>query len=292
MSKSTKPYPSFYNNDFYDLVYLSTEEKYTTSLTKHYDERYHIQGIEDIVSDIWSKEDKCYQIEALNGIHHWEDARQDFKASINNITLGKVYTDMKIIYVSYQKSLNLTKPKLYCEGIDDKIPYTMSEIEKGVVYLNQHNRRSLMKLNEVHKFCDGTLIKVQENLIDMIGQLMKHREQLRRLEEYVGGRPKTIDPRSFVRPMAVDRRIKLAVGNTIAASTVLNGGLALLDFRAGLSRDPYGACISWNPDDLDPCSWANVHCVDGNVQVLDLKGLSLEGVLSPEIGNLKHLRRL
>ncbi|GJZ38037.1 transposon ty3-I gag-pol polyprotein [Tanacetum coccineum] len=199
MSKSTKPYPSFYNNDFYDLVYLSTEEKYTTSLTKHYDERYHIQGIEDIVSDIWSKEDKCYQIEALNGIHHWEDARQDFKASINNITLGKVYTDMKIIYVSYQKSLNLTKPKLYCEGIDDKIPYTMSEIEKGVVYLNQHNRRSLMKLNEVHKFCDGTLIKVQENLIDMIGQLMKHREQLRRLEKYVGGRPKTIDPRSFAR---------------------------------------------------------------------------------------------
>ncbi|PWA89208.1 leucine-rich repeat protein kinase family protein [Artemisia annua] len=90
----------------------------------------------------------------------------------------------------------------------------------------------------------------------------------------------------------VDRRIKLAVGNTIAASTVLNGVLALLDFRAGVSHDPYGAFRSWNPDDLDPCSWANVHCVDGNVQVLDLKGLSLEGVLSPEIGNLKHLRRL
>ncbi|GJU65688.1 hypothetical protein Tco_1247523, partial [Tanacetum coccineum] len=77
-AESTKPHPSFYNNDFYYLVYLSTEEKYTTSITKHYAARYYIQGIEDMVSDIWSKEVHRYQIEALNGIHHWEDANQDF----------------------------------------------------------------------------------------------------------------------------------------------------------------------------------------------------------------------
>ncbi|CAH1442872.1 unnamed protein product [Lactuca virosa] len=69
-------------------------------------------------------------------------------------------------------------------------------------------------------------------------------------------------------------------------------GVALLDFRAGVSYDPYGAFTSWNPSDLDPCSWSNVLCVDGNVQVLDLNGLSLEGVLAPEIGNLTHLRHL
>nr|GEV32236.1 ribonuclease H-like domain-containing protein [Tanacetum cinerariifolium] len=45
MSKSSKPHPSFYNNDFYYLVYLSTKEKYTTSLTKHYAERYHVQDV-------------------------------------------------------------------------------------------------------------------------------------------------------------------------------------------------------------------------------------------------------
>ncbi|GKE22724.1 hypothetical protein Tco_1434236 [Tanacetum coccineum] len=81
MSKSSKPHPNFYNNDFYYLVCLSTEDKYTTSLTKHYAARYHIQGIEDMIFERWSKEVHCYQIEALNGIHHWEDARQDiFKA--------------------------------------------------------------------------------------------------------------------------------------------------------------------------------------------------------------------
>ncbi|KAI3704134.1 hypothetical protein L1987_74348 [Smallanthus sonchifolius] len=69
-------------------------------------------------------------------------------------------------------------------------------------------------------------------------------------------------------------------------------GLALLDFRAGVSRDPYGAFRSWYPDNRGPCSWSNVHCVDGNVHVLDLNGLSLEGVLVPEIGNLTYLRRL
>ncbi|GJZ32662.1 hypothetical protein Tco_0578098 [Tanacetum coccineum] len=49
-----------------------------------------------------------------------------------------------------------------------KIPYTMTGTEKGVVYLNRYNRQSLMKLNEVHKFCDGTLTKIQENLINML----------------------------------------------------------------------------------------------------------------------------
>ncbi|KAI7746994.1 hypothetical protein M8C21_016302 [Ambrosia artemisiifolia] len=69
-------------------------------------------------------------------------------------------------------------------------------------------------------------------------------------------------------------------------------GLALLEVRAGVSHDPFGAFTSWNPSDYNPCSWSSVHCVDGNVHVLDLSGLSLEGVLAPEIGNLTRLRCL
>ncbi|KAM0036254.1 putative protein kinase RLK-Pelle-LRR-VI-2 family [Helianthus debilis subsp. tardiflorus] len=69
-------------------------------------------------------------------------------------------------------------------------------------------------------------------------------------------------------------------------------GLALLDFRAGVSNDPFSVFASWNPNDHDPCSWSNVRCVDGNVHVLDLNELSLEGVLAPGIGNLTHLRCL
>ncbi|GJT25362.1 hypothetical protein Tco_0895299 [Tanacetum coccineum] len=109
----------------------------------------------------------------------------------------------------------------------------MTATHKGVVYLNQYRIKSLMKLREVKKLCDGTLVKIQEILIDMlsknklgsgnkrlkgsnwtdydvksskemlkkIDEILRHREQLRRLEEYVVGRPKTANPRTFVRPL-------------------------------------------------------------------------------------------
>ncbi|GKB10464.1 hypothetical protein Tco_0844387 [Tanacetum coccineum] len=301
-----------------------TEEKYATSITKHYAARYHIQGIEDMILERWSKETHRYIFEALNGIHHWEgDIIDFFKAEMSTRTKGSVYSDLMIksvvrvvvkkkwgygfltsivvrrsddkeyefsyaylprlslnnvedmylfqvqdkllhlplefvkdfnnallIFIrrvviqnrvediqlgveSYQQTLNLTKPMIIFEGIDQKIPFTMSRTHKGVVYLNQHNVKSFMKLSEVKKFCDGTLIKIHENLVDMvkrnklgtgnkrlkgrdwtnmdveksnemvdkIDKTLKRREQLRRLEEYVGGRPKTVNPRTFVRPM-------------------------------------------------------------------------------------------
>ncbi|GJV15817.1 hypothetical protein Tco_1361140 [Tanacetum coccineum] len=223
MFKNIKPRPSFYNNDFYYLMSLSTEEKYTTSLTKHYATRYYIQGIEYMIYDRWRKETRHYHFEALNGIHHWEGSRIEFfKAEISNRSEGKVYSDLMIKSVvhivvkkkwgygfltsivvrrsddkeyefsyadlpqlslndvedmvddiklgveSYQQTLNLTKPMMFFEGIDQKIPFTMSETHKGVVYLNQHNVKSFMKLNEVKKFCDGTLMKIHDNLIDMV----------------------------------------------------------------------------------------------------------------------------
>ncbi|GJT93167.1 hypothetical protein Tco_1082012 [Tanacetum coccineum] len=43
MSKSKKPHNCFYNSDFYYLLNLSTREKYTTSLTKHFAARYHTE---------------------------------------------------------------------------------------------------------------------------------------------------------------------------------------------------------------------------------------------------------
>ncbi|OIV95239.1 hypothetical protein TanjilG_21629 [Lupinus angustifolius] len=69
-------------------------------------------------------------------------------------------------------------------------------------------------------------------------------------------------------------------------------GLALLEFRARITSDPYVALANWNPNDCDPCKWFGVYCVDGKVQMLDLNGLSLEGILAPELGKLRHLKSL
>ncbi|KAK3027916.1 hypothetical protein RJ639_040599 [Escallonia herrerae] len=79
----------------------------------------------------------------------------------------------------------------------------------------------------------------------------------------------------------------------IQGQTSLNSeGLALLEFRAGVDSDPHGVFASWNPNDSEPCMWSGVHCVGGQVQMLNLNGLSLGGVLAPELGKLIHLRTL
>ncbi|GKA46640.1 hypothetical protein Tco_0739523 [Tanacetum coccineum] len=199
MSKSTKPYSSFYNNDFYYLVNLSMGEK-------------------------WSKKIHRYQIKALNGIHHWEDGRKDFfEAEIYNKSPYKVYSDKRIISVirvdvkrkwgyrflslivvrrldkkEYEFSYaNLPRLSLndiedmYLLKVQDKLHHLKLDFkkdfnnalllfirrtmiqqrtEKGVMYLNQHNIKSLMKLDEVHKFYNGTLLKIHDNLIDMVNK--------------------------------------------------------------------------------------------------------------------------
>ncbi|XWS15845.1 hypothetical protein CRYUN_Cryun34aG0036600 [Craigia yunnanensis] len=79
----------------------------------------------------------------------------------------------------------------------------------------------------------------------------------------------------------------------IQESLAINSdGLALLEFRARIDSDPYGAFANWNSSDSTPCLWLGVHCVNGKVQMLDLSALSLEGILAPELGKLSDLRSL
>ncbi|GJW41352.1 hypothetical protein Tco_0067197 [Tanacetum coccineum] len=242
MSKIAKPNSCFYNSDFYYLVYVSMEKKYTSPLTKHHSARYYIEGIEDMISDRWSKEVHLYHVNAPNGIHHWDDMRKDFfKAEMGNRSTHKVYSGKRIITAvsvdvkmkwgydfltsikvkridnkeyefSYKDlsrlSLNdiedmyllkvqgkLHHLKLDYEidfinalllyirrvviknrikdiqlGIDHKIPYTTTGTENGVVYLNKYDVKSLMQSKEVHEFCDGTLLKVQDNLLKMLNE--------------------------------------------------------------------------------------------------------------------------
>ncbi|GJY20809.1 hypothetical protein Tco_0393375 [Tanacetum coccineum] len=246
MSKSTKPHPCFKNNDYTYLVDLSTEEKYTTFITKHYIVRYYKE----------------------------EDRIDFFKAGMSAITKGNVYLDLRIKSVvhvvvkkkwgygfltsivirrSDDKEYEFSYADLPRLSVNDKNrdqeqgrrylawsekpqknsqPYQtynvrqrnrpkdtfkMTAMHKRVVYLSQYNIKSLMKLSEVKKFCDGTLIKIQENLIDMlsknklgsgnkrlkgrdltdydvksskemlknIDEIFRHKEQLKRLEELV-----------------------------------------------------------------------------------------------------------
>ncbi|GJZ68099.1 hypothetical protein Tco_0631339 [Tanacetum coccineum] len=151
MSKNTKPHLSFYNNDFYYLVRLRTKEKYTTSITKHYTARYYKQGIEDTIPDRWSKETHRYIFEALNDMHHGEESKIDFfKVEMRTRTEGSVYSDLRIKLV-----VRVEVKKKWGYGFLSSIVVRRSDDKE-------------YQFSEVKKCCDGTLINIRENLVDMV----------------------------------------------------------------------------------------------------------------------------
>jgi Leucine-rich repeat (LRR) protein len=73
--------------------------------------------------------------------------------------------------------------------------------------------------------------------------------------------------------------------------------LSLLDFRKEISSDPRGFLTSWNTNSsaADYCSWNGVTCSrthPGRVIELKLSSQSLQGRISPSLGNLTFLRTL
>ncbi|GJR41972.1 reverse transcriptase domain-containing protein [Tanacetum coccineum] len=235
MFKSAKPDNRFYNRDYYYLKWgygFLTSIKVKRTNNKEYEisyadlSRLSLNDIEDM-----------YLLKIQGKVHHLKlEYEVDFINAllvyIRRVVIKNRIEDTQLGVESYQRTLNLTKPKFYISGIDHKIPYTMIGTEKGVIYLNKYDVKSLILREEVHKFCDGTLIKVQDKLqkmlnenilgrdnmklkgrewtkngikrskgmLENIDKTLKHRDQLRRLEEYVGEIPKTIDIRAFVRP--------------------------------------------------------------------------------------------
>ncbi|GJU55753.1 hypothetical chloroplast RF21, chloroplastic [Tanacetum coccineum] len=163
------------------------------------------------------------------------------------------------------------------------------------------------RLSEVKKFCDGTLEKIYENLIDMvkrnksgtdnkrlkgrdwtdihvkksnemvykIGKVLKRREQLRRLEEYVGGRPKTINPRTFVRPIYhFDYRVTLGFGS-IAGGLEPVSPVIRLPIEHGINT---GTRIEMG-DDVD------INTITLEQYMALIRDDIRPGLVKPEIGN-------
>ena len=69
--------------------------------------------------------------------------------------------------------------------------------------------------------------------------------------------------------------------------------LALLEFKAKITHDPFGVMASWNHS-LHFCKWQGVTCGRRHqrVTVLDLQSSKLVGSISPYIANLSFLRNL
>ncbi|GJR44685.1 hypothetical protein Tco_1312788 [Tanacetum coccineum] len=76
--------------------------------------------------------------------------------------------DLQLGIESYQTNLNLEHPNWDATDYSFKEDYTIVPKPRAVIYRDRNNQRKLMRLNEIHKFSDGTLTRVMEKLDHMV----------------------------------------------------------------------------------------------------------------------------
>ncbi|GKD64539.1 hypothetical protein Tco_1306647 [Tanacetum coccineum] len=196
------PVDYFFNNDLAYLQGGSTDRTYTTSLTKTKAAKYDLPGIEDMVPNLWSPIKVAYDKHALlvtnvkvniwYGYGHLEEIevqRSDqqlykfmegedivhlaaaLRMFTRHIVIQKRVEDLQLGVKSYQKKLNISKPRTREEDLSRRAPYTTLSDPQGVIYEDKMNRKRLMRSDELYKFSDGTLQSVRDTLHDMATNL-------------------------------------------------------------------------------------------------------------------------
>nr|GEZ66375.1 hypothetical protein [Tanacetum cinerariifolium] len=223
------PFEHFINNNLEYLRGGTSSRKYTTSVTKTKAADYgHIKWIEDLVPrTMWIQESINYDKHAFWGVSQWGQKRQQFYGfAVNWESALDVYSkrriiarhveDLQLVVESYQKRLNLTKPDTYRSDLKRREAYTAYSNPKGFIYQIRDKKNRLMRIDELHKFSDGTPNDVRNALddrlkgirmqylpttiwrkgdkdrttamIQAIDKMLKTRRIMRSLERFVGGR--------------------------------------------------------------------------------------------------------
>ncbi|GKE82789.1 hypothetical protein Tco_1552789, partial [Tanacetum coccineum] len=151
------PADYFFNNDLEYLKGGSASRKYTTSITKNKAAKYdNIEGIKDMVPTLWSPVKKLSNLE--------QDVIFNLNAVLGmftrRIVILKRVEDLQLGVESYQKKLNITKPETFRSDISKLTLYTTYKNPQGIIYHDKFKRNRLMLLDELYKFCDGTLTSV------------------------------------------------------------------------------------------------------------------------------------
>nr|GFC04730.1 hypothetical protein [Tanacetum cinerariifolium] len=161
----------FINNDLEYLRGGASSRKYTTSVTKTNATDYgHIKWIEDLVPHtMWIQEPLNYDKHALWGVSHWGRKRQQFYGMFTrSIVIQRRVEDLQLGVESYQTRLNLTKPDTYRSHLKRREAYTAYSNPRGFIYQNKDKKNRLMRIDELHKFSDGTLNDVRNAFDDRL----------------------------------------------------------------------------------------------------------------------------
>ncbi|GKB63972.1 hypothetical protein Tco_0920158, partial [Tanacetum coccineum] len=77
------------------------------------------------------------------------------------VVIQRRVEDLQLGVESYQKKLNLTKPDTYRSNLRRQDAYTPDSHPKRIYYENKDKKNKLMRIDELHKFGDGTLDDVR-----------------------------------------------------------------------------------------------------------------------------------
>ncbi|GKB98317.1 hypothetical protein Tco_0984454 [Tanacetum coccineum] len=72
---------------------------------------------------------------------------------------------------SYQKKINLTRPDTYKSDLKRLQTYSAYPNPRGFIYQNKEKKNILMRIDELHKFSDGTLNDVRTALDDILKRI-------------------------------------------------------------------------------------------------------------------------
>nr|GEU74127.1 hypothetical protein [Tanacetum cinerariifolium] len=85
-----------------------------------------------------------------------------------SIVIERRVEDLQLGVESYQKKLNLTQPDTYRSDLKRKEAYTAYFNLQGFIYQNKDKKNRLMRIDKLHKFCDGTLTDLCTALDDCL----------------------------------------------------------------------------------------------------------------------------
>nr|GEX24251.1 hypothetical protein [Tanacetum cinerariifolium] len=79
---------------------------------------------------------------------------------IRNIVIRQHMKDLQLEIKSYQTKLNLTQSSWDVTDFLFKEDYIIIHKPRAIIYKDRNNQKMMMKEYEVHKFSDGTLIRI------------------------------------------------------------------------------------------------------------------------------------
>ncbi|GJW41424.1 hypothetical protein Tco_0067269 [Tanacetum coccineum] len=186
----------FFNKDLEYLLSSDKERKTSLSISKLKAARYLDFGLEELVPYLWVESERDYDISAAYGITHYVISIKTYERYeynyLREIVLRRAdYKEYKIsekdfknlhpndfedlFLLHLQDKLNhlpkSNKVNLHTADASDflfKEDYTIVNKPRAVIYRDRDDNKKMMRIDEMHKFSDGTLMRIRDKLDFMV----------------------------------------------------------------------------------------------------------------------------